>query len=58
MKLIEIISGAIGKVWNFATTILKSGLVFSMAIFVISIFMPDNVLRAIEIAKNLIFKIL
>lgn len=58
MKLIEIITGAIGKVCSFAATILKSGLVFSMAIFVISIFMPDNVLRAIEIAKNLIFKIL
>lgn len=55
MRLIEIIAGGIGKVWNFATSVATICLVGGMGIFGLTIFMPDNVLRAIEIVKILIF---
>ena len=55
MRLIELIAGGIGKVWSFATSIATICLVGGMALFGLTVFMPDNVLRAIEIVQNLIF---
>ena len=55
MRLIEIIAGGIGKVWSFLTSIVTICLVGGMAIFGLTVFYPDSVLRAIDIIKNLIF---
>ena len=54
MKLIEIIAGGIGKVWSFIVALITIGLVGGIGLFGLTVFMPDNVLRAIEIIKNLI----
>ena len=54
MRLIELIAGGIGKVWSFLIALTTISLVCGVALFGLTVFMPDNVLRAIEIIKNLI----
>lgn len=54
MKFIELISGAISKIWSFLTSVALISFVFALAIFAISIFIPDQVLNSIEIFKNLL----
>jgi hypothetical protein len=54
MKFIELISGAISKIWNFLSSVALISFVFALAIFAISIFIPDQVLNSIEIFKNLL----
>lgn len=54
MKLIEIIASAIGKIWSLCSIILVIALLAGIIIFGLTVFMPDNVLRAIDIIKGLI----
>lgn len=58
MKLIDIISGAIGKVWSFITTIILITFLSALVFFGLTVFMPEQVLGAIEIVTNLINKVL
>lgn len=54
MKLIEILASGIGKVWNFLASTVTIGLVGGMLFFGLMVFMPNEVLNAIEILKTLI----
>lgn len=54
MKLIEIISNAIGKIWGFATTIILIAILSGISIFLITVFFPDQIMNAINIFKNLL----
>jgi predicted MFS family arabinose efflux permease len=54
MKFFSIIGKAIAKAWGFCTTIFKICLIASIVMFILTIFMPDNVMKAIEIVRGLI----
>ena len=58
MKFLEIISGAIGKVWSFITTLILITFLSALVFFGLTVFMPEQVLNAIEIVTNLISKVL
>ena len=45
---------AIGKLWKFATNTITICLIASIVLFGLSILMPDNALKAVEIIKGLI----
>jgi predicted MFS family arabinose efflux permease len=49
-----VIARAIGKIWDFASRIVSLAVIAVLVIAVLTIFMPDNVLQAIEIFKGLI----
>jgi hypothetical protein len=53
MRLIELIASCIGKVWSFVFSLITICLVAVIMFFGITIFMPDNVVRAIEIFRSL-----
>lgn len=53
MKFLDLIAKAIGGLWKFVTTTFSLVLISAIAVFVIAIFMPDEVLQAIEIVKGL-----
>jgi ABC-type phosphate transport system auxiliary subunit len=54
MKIVEMIAKAINKVWNFISLIAIIGLISAVVLFGISVFMPDNVVKVIEIIKGLL----
>ena len=54
MKLFEYLLKGIGSVWSFVATIATIGFISAIAFFGLTVFMPDQVLKAIEIIKNLI----
>lgn len=54
MKLIEIIASAFGKIWGFATTLILIAILFGIGFFAISIFLPEQLINAINILKNLL----
>ena len=54
MKIIELLASGIGKIWGFCTTIVLISVVSVIALFVMTVIIPDNVLLAFEIAKKLI----
>lgn len=54
MRVFEIIASGIGKVWSFATSIVTICLVGGIAVFGLTVFMPDNVVKAIEIFTSLL----
>lgn len=53
-SFLRVIVKAIGKIWNFATRILSVAVIAAFIFAILTIFMPDNVLRAVEIFKGLI----
>lgn len=54
MKLIEILASAVGKIWGFATTLILIAILFGIGFFAISIFLPEQLINAINILKNLL----
>lgn len=55
MKLIEIIAGAVSGVWKFVTTLILIAILFGIGFFAISVFLPEQLINAINILKNFIF---
>lgn len=55
MRILEVIKNAIAKIWKFSTLLITIVLLMAFVLFVLFVFMPDNVLNAIEIIKG-IFK--
>ena len=55
MRFFEIIASGIGKVWSFVTSIATICLVGGLTFFGLMVFMPEDVLQAIDIIKTLIF---
>jgi hypothetical protein len=53
MKFWEVVTSAISKLWKFCTLLVKIGLLMAFALFVLTIFLPDQVLNAIEIVKGI-----
>lgn len=53
MKFLDLIAKVMGGLWKFVTNTFSICLVSAIAVFVIAIFMPDEVLQAIEIVKGL-----
>lgn len=54
MKFLELVTKGIGKVWRFVTSIVMVCLISAVVLFCIAVFMPDNVLKAIEIIKGIV----
>lgn len=54
MKFLEFLGKVLGGLWKFTTNIITITLVSAIAIFVITIFMPENVETALEIFKKLL----
>ena len=57
MTLIQIIAKAIGKMWSFVTTILLIAVLVALVFFLLMVFMPDAMLRAIDIIKSLLTEV-
>ena len=49
MKFIQLMTRAISKLWNFATTVFFIAVIIAFVVFVLLVLMPDAVLGAISI---------
>jgi hypothetical protein len=54
MKVLGIIGKVIVAIWNFLTVLTKISLIATFAILILTILMPDNASKAIEIVKGFI----
>lgn len=54
MKFFELIAKGIGKVWDFCTRTITIVVLAVVVLFILTVIMPDNMLNAIELVKNLI----
>lgn len=54
MKFIEFIAKGIGKVWSFCATLIILSITILSVLFIITAFVPDSILRAMEIFKSVI----
>lgn len=54
MKIFEYLLKGIGSVWKFVAKIATIAFISAIAFFGLIVFMPDQVLNAVEIIKNLI----
>ena len=52
MAFIKIIANAIRRVWSFATAIVFIAVIIAFVVFALTIFMPDQVIGAINIVKG------
>lgn len=52
--LLGVVVKSIGKIWSFTTRLFLIAFVSAFILIVLTIFMPANVLQAIEIFKGLI----
>lgn len=53
MKFFSVLAGAISKIWKFCTSTITICLIAGLVLFCITIFMPDNTAKAIEIVTKL-----
>lgn len=53
MKIISFIGRALRSVWRFSTRMVTICLISSLVLFGVTIFMPDNALKAIEIVRSI-----
>ena len=57
MGVIQLIAKGIGKIWSFATTLILIALVVSLVVFGLTIFMPDAMMRALDIVKGWLMEV-
>lgn len=57
MAFLKAMLNAIGKIWSFATKAIGFTVVVTIALFVLTVFMPDNVLKALDIVRNLLMEV-
>jgi hypothetical protein len=53
LTFLEFLTATIGGIWKFVSNIITIGFVAGIVIFIIAVFMPENMQNAIEIFKNL-----
>lgn len=56
MAFIRAVAKAIGKIWSFAKIITLFVVVFAMVVFILAVFMPDEVLRALDIVTGWLWR--
>lgn len=54
MKVFEIIGKVIVAIWKFVTMLIQISLIATFAIVILTILMPENAMKAIEIVNGLI----
>lgn len=54
MKALETIAKVLKNLWKFLQVVILICLVSAVAVFILTIFMPDNVRQAIEIVRGII----
>lgn len=57
MALIQLITKAIGKIWSFVITVFLIAVIVTLVFLLLTVFMPDAVLRAINIIKSLLTEV-
>lgn len=53
MKFFSFVAKSICEVAKFCKTLIKIGVVFSLGMFTLTVLMPENMQKALEIFKNL-----
>jgi hypothetical protein len=56
MAFLRALASAISKIWSFAKIITLIVLVFAIAVFILTVFMPDDVLRALDIVTGWLWR--
>ena len=57
MAFIQIVLKAIGKIWSFVSVAFLVAVLIAFIFFLLTVFMPDAILRAIDIIKTLLTEV-